>query len=180
MRERVAEIFRSLPPEGIGIHGTNLARAKIMETEGLRPQKLHPGLPLESVYYYVQPPNFNPTYTQEHFEQLKEGLFQAYIKYAQRASKWAGYKIDNSPDNNIPALAIFKPNKTFDQSTLSFKHLPFAYIDSDLKPIPASSVYGIIPIYKPTVPSRLVMSAFELLKNQGIINSEEPRLPREA
>ncbi|MBP7832191.1 MAG: hypothetical protein KA035_00250 [Candidatus Levybacteria bacterium] len=178
MRERVIEIFRSLPPEGIGIHGTNLARAKIMEAEGLKPQKLHPDLPLDDVYYYVQPPNFNPTYTREHFEQLKEGFLQAYRKYAQRASTWSSYKVDSSPDSSTPALVIFKPNKVFDQNTLSFTHLPFTYIDSDLKPIPALSIYGIIPIHKPTFPSKLVMSTFELLRNQGVINSARLPLPQ--
>ncbi len=179
MKERVRQIFQSLPPEGVAIHGTNLARAKRIQQEGFQPQHLHPRMPVDETHYFVQPPNFNPTYAGEHIQDLRQRFRDALLKYAQRAITEPKYKVGDEMDDNIPALVVFKPLQRFDMSLIANNVAPFSIHNKEKRNIPPQNIYGIIPVPIYMGSNELILDTFRLLEGKRVINSAKlPQLQK--
>lgn len=180
MREQMQAIFQSLPPEGVAIHGTNLARAKKIRKEGFIPQNLHPGMPLDRTFYTLQVPNLNPTRATEHIDELKQAFRDAYTKYAIRAASRPLYKLSEDPASHIPAILVFRPPTQIDMNKHSNVTTPFPTVASYDNPIPGENVYGIIPVPVYTGPNELISEAVRILVEKGVIDSVKPRQLQEA
>lgn len=181
MREQLRRVLTSLPPEGIAVHGTNLARAERIQQEGFIPQDLCVGTNLHKTYYIVQPPNLNPSYSLLHLQEMKAMLNDAYRTYASRASRAPLYELTHGPDDKIPTLVVFRPlARSFDASLHAHMLYPFPFVASDTKPIPAKNVYGIIPVPERKSAKKLISEAVRILLEKGVINSVKPPQRQEA
>lgn len=125
-REQYRDLLRSLPPEGIGVHGTNKSRAMaILETgfEG-------------TVWYYRQPPTDEAgIYYLKH---LREAIADV-LHYAHRASNFEHYKLTGGTDDSKGALVIFLPLKE------AYRNTP-PDLASESRKIPIENVLGTIDV----------------------------------
>lgn len=142
MRERVINFFQNLPPEGIGIHGTNLSRALSIKEYGFQQQLLLNGQQTSSVWYCVQPPNIGSD-PGEVFNGIRRHLKEAG-KYAIIRSESPNYHLGTDATDTKPALVVFRPKKPFDRSLLWFHSAPYSQITSDTTPISNKNILGVI------------------------------------
>ncbi|MDO8269528.1 MAG: hypothetical protein Q7T54_02555 [Candidatus Levybacteria bacterium] len=141
MKERVTQFFQDLPDEGIALQGTNLARAKSIQENGLIPNSL---VGLDSnIWYNVQPPSMNPTLFWDIMREINSHVREC-IKFADRAAKLDSYSYGNLSESSIPAIIVFKPLEKFDRTSMALKSAPYPMTRRETKPIPKENVFGVI------------------------------------
>ena len=171
MREQVRRIFASLPPEGIAVHGTTLANAKLMEDTGIYLEFSKDGY----IHYVVQPPCPNIDVDQFLFRVGERGALDVATTRAMIVTQSDRY-YDRGDNTTIPALTVFIPLR------LQEKNPPFPYVQTNIKSIPADRIIGTVEI-KPFNTSRTRAEIYHkiavLMKKRGIIGSVESQQPQE-
>lgn len=140
MRERVREIFSQLPPEGIALHGTNLARAKCIEQEGFVAEKGPVTDADDGHFYFAVHPTDIPTYN---LRQFLRAIRSVYLKYGTSYAFDATHRTyafkDYPVESKAPALVVFKPITERLPRNLSFAR-------KEPNDIPADHIIGVIPL----------------------------------
>lgn len=182
MSERLAHILKSLPPEGIAIHGTNLANAKDIQNHGFsRTNKV--GKKCYAHYYFVQPPatEAKPD-VPELMDNIEYDAQTAIYTYAIKAKNKAVYhKPDNPEESNIPALVVFLPLRP--ARNLPDEHPSYSRQDSEDNNIPPENILGYISLdnlkrNKNETIKYALKGVYKLMRRKGIIDFGAPQQPQ--
>lgn len=191
MRERVRQIFKNLPPEGVAIHGTNLARAKLIAENGFdTAQMLRRDLE-GKIFYIVQPPSIQMAprtlLTTARGKSSVNIAVNLAVSHSHKAVNQPVYRFgQNGPDNETQALVVFRPVRVFDNldSPENWHNTTEVTYESD--PIPKERIYGIVRVKKSSqkMDSEIMRDILKLLSEKGIIDvtvkdSAKPRQHRQ-
>ncbi len=182
MRERVAHVLQSLPPEGVAIHGTNLALAKRIANGGMSRNQRDNSLEYSDAHYYFIQPRLTGDNPQECLKQLNYALSDAIFIYAHKAIRKNAYlDLKNIEESRVPALVILKPGDCQVQPLYPNFCAPVRQHDN----IPPRDIYGYVtlPIITDNTKERDVkrfalQQTIKLLEEKGVINSGGLQLPQ--
>lgn len=168
MRERVREIFSQLPPEGIAIHGTNLARAKCIKQEGFVAKK--GPVSDDGHFYFAVHPTDIPTNNLRQFLRAIRFVYLRYgTSYAFDATHTTYALKDYPVESRTPALIVFKPIIERPPRNLSF-------VRKEPKDIPADHIIGVIPLeLEGNNTKKTFRSILQLLEEKQVMHFSKPQ-----
>lgn len=151
MKEKFNRIFQSLPPEGIAIHGTNLARAKRIVDEGFDPYKTGNVRP---TWYIHQPLVIDPN---DYSVSLMYIHGEVALKHARKAVQNLAYHLpEESAESKIPAVVVFIPNKTINTDQVS--------IMADSSIIQPGNIIGVVGVFENPTPQERKLAYLRILR----------------
>ncbi len=178
MKEKFNRIFQSLPPEGIAIHGTNLARAKRIVDERFKPQHFVDSFSGRTIHYYVQVPTRIPM---GHWDRLEHMDYLRYVftdtlrRYAQRAITMTKYEVRGDSDSKIPAIVVFKPtDNSHGGQLVQPSQSVYKYYSEE--PIPSENILGVLHVRPDSNANKMILDTLKLLIDKKVIDFGE--LPR--
>lgn len=166
MREQLKQVFASLPPEGIAIHGTTQSRGEEISKTGFN-QEIN--------YFCVINPGSNDQPRLLLYATITEIAFP--ISHALRAVRKPNYSYSNDYKDKIPSLVVFTLPKNYQANEVGLytdKPIPQEGIIGNISLVgfPSNATFADIITNHLGLALRAAAQTHALLKEKGIINSE--------
>lgn len=174
MREQLIKTFTSLPPEGIGVHGTTREIALQIKKVGFDPAYAHGSENFGAyTFYVIQPPTC--TSTRAAIRSLTgRSSVNPYMDKAVNRSYIAAhndtYALNaNSEQSRQQALILFRPLDKFTREELNTFTTPFVKFDP--RPIPPENILGVIDVPEGAtkMTPEILKAGIKLLQEKGIL-----------
>ncbi len=177
MRERIRTTLQKIDNRGIAAHGTNLSRAKKINTEGFDPNC---SKELAFTYYGLQPPqDLDPKIALKYLNgKTFNNVLGQVLRRAQKAAATPEYHIGSKGDT-IPSIVFFHPLRPLDKNSPGILY-PGPIVTYEINPIPPVNIIGTLPISSDWVlPNNdLLREMTSFLAKHGVIPPILSKLPQ--